>query len=363
MTEGKSGQSKTDAVAARAARVAEEEAEEHRAEEVGRMPRMRAPTKATGGGGYTFADKVAAGFLTQLLKRAFPIEPDFGPIVEVHFEARDSGQILDDLLLILKYGNATTRCATSVRSNRQLTAAGFNDEFVQDAWEQWNGAAGPNFNRETDLLGLIVGVVGSQTLEEWRGLQKQSFATTPERMVERLTDSQQSSGTQRAIFQSLRGAVNGVSRDPVETARLASRIRVLPFSEGDEGEYINWCAEIVLDGTVDEGRKLWGRLLQLAAENRGTGGYFDLPKLLSVLRPDFELRDYPDFEASWRRIEAVSSENAKGIRRVIGQDIHLARTAETDAISTEIASHNIVVIVGESGNGKSALVSRLVAVT
>jgi hypothetical protein len=99
MTEAKSEKAKANAVAAPVARVAEEEAEEHRAEEVGRMTRMRAPTKATGGGGYTFADKVAAGFLAQMLKRAFPIEPEFGPITEVHFETRDSGKILDDLLL------------------------------------------------------------------------------------------------------------------------------------------------------------------------------------------------------------------------------------------------------------------------
>lgn len=68
------------------------------------MSRETAPTKATGGGGYTFADKVAAGFLVQLLRRTFPMEPDFGPIAEVHFEARDAGQVLDDLLLILKRG-------------------------------------------------------------------------------------------------------------------------------------------------------------------------------------------------------------------------------------------------------------------
>ena len=324
------------------------------------MPRMSAPTKATGGGGFTYADKVAAGFLAQLLKRAFPIEPDFGSIAEVHFEARDSGQILYDLLLVLKHGNETTRCAISVKSNRQRTRAGFNNEFVQDAWEQWNGPPGSSFNRETDLLGLIVGVIDNQTLEEWRGLQKQDVATTPERMVQRLADSQQSSATQRAIFQSLRRALTGVSPDQLETARLASRIRVLPFLEGEEGEYINRCAEIVLDGNLGEGAKLWSRLLQLAAENRGTGGYFDLPKLVRTLRPDFELRGYPDFEADWKRIEAVSSENLKGIRSVIGKDIQLARTGEVDAISTEVAGHDIVVIAGESGSGKSALVSRLV---
>jgi len=325
------------------------------------MSRETAPTKATGGGGYTFADKVAAGFLAQLLKRMFPLEPDFGPVAEVHFEARDSGQILDDLLLILKRGTEATRCAISVKSNRQLTKAGFNDDFVRDAWEQWNVADESTFNRETDLLGLIVGVVDSPTLEEWRALQKQDFATTPERMLQRLSGSHQSSATQRAIFESLHRAAGGVSPEPLEAARLASRIRVLPFLDGEEGAYINRCAEIVLDGSLGEGAKLWSRLLQLAAENRGTGGYFDLPKLVRTLRPDFELRDYPDFEVDWKRIEAVSIDNARGVRSVIGTGTALPRSDEIQAISKEIAQHNVVVIVGESGSGKSALVSRLVA--
>jgi hypothetical protein len=98
--------------------------------------------KPPAAGGFTFADKVAAGFLAEMLRRAFPIEPGFGPIADVHFDARDSEQILDDLLLGLKRGTGATRCAISVRSNRQLTKAGFSDDFVRDAWEQWNGADG-----------------------------------------------------------------------------------------------------------------------------------------------------------------------------------------------------------------------------
>ena len=325
-----------------------------------RMPKMRAPTKATGGGGFTFADKVAARFLVQMLKRAFPLDPELGPIAEMHFEASDTGQVLDDILLILKRESQETRCAISVKSNRQLTKAGFNDEFVRDVWDQWNGATGSNFNRETDLLGLTVGMIDNQTLEEWRRLQKQAVSTIPERIVQRLADSQQSSAIQRAIFQSLRRVRNGVSPDPLETARLVSRIRVLPFLEGEEGEYINRCAEIVLAGSLAEARDLWSRLLQLAAENRDTGGYFDLPKLVRTLRPAFELRDYPDFEADWKRIEAVSYENVRNVRSVIGKDIQLARTVETDAVSTAVAGNNVVVIAGESGSGKSALVSRLV---
>jgi hypothetical protein len=148
------------------------------------MSRNSAPTKATGGGGYTFADKVGASFLARMLGREFPVEPEFGTISQLHFEARDAGQILDDLGLVLSHGTESTRCAISVKSNRQLTKTGFNAEFVGDAWEQWTAAS---FNKETDLLGLIVGVIDAPTLEEWREMQTQGFAATPERLLQRMT--------------------------------------------------------------------------------------------------------------------------------------------------------------------------------
>jgi hypothetical protein len=325
------------------------------------MSRENAPTKATGGGGYTFADKVAAVFLAQMLGCKFPLEPDFGPVTELHFETRDSGHVLDDLLLVLRRGNDEIRCVVSVKSNRQLTKAGFNSEFVQDAWEEWRAGDGTNFDPAKDILGLIVGVIDEPTLHEWQELQKQATSTTPERLSARLQNDGQSSAVQRAIFESLRKAPNGNVPDAVETARLVSRLRVLRFSDDREGEYINLCADIVRAGTVEEGAKLWSRLLHLASENRSTGGYFDLPKLIRVLRPDFELQDYPDFKNDWSKIESVATENIRAVRNVIGSGIQLARQDEKARLATEVGAHNVVVITGESGSGKSAVVSQLVS--
>ena len=132
------------------------------------MSKQNAPTKATGGGGYTFADKVAAGFLAHMLKRKFPLEPDLGVIAELHFETRDIGHVLDDLMLVLKRGLDVTNCFVSVKSNRQLTKEGFNEEFVQDAWNEWKGSSDSAFDRSKDILGLIVGQIDDPTLQEWQ---------------------------------------------------------------------------------------------------------------------------------------------------------------------------------------------------
>ena len=323
------------------------------------MSKQNAPTKATGGGGYTFADKVAAGFLVQMLKRRFPLEPSLGVITELHFETRDIGHVLDDLLLVLKRGLDTTNCFVSVKSNRQLTKEGFSKEFVEDAWREWNGGSGSTFNRSKDILGLIVGVIDESTLQEWQVLQKQASSTTPERLSARLqNDSQLSNKMQRSIFDGLRGLSDG-EMDRVETARLAARIRVLRFSDAADGDFINICAEIVRGGLLEDGAKLWSRLIHLASESRATGGYFDLPKLIGELRPSFDLQDHPDLRVDWTKVDAISAENIGGIRSVLGSGIRLVRSEEKSQLSSDIKANNVIVVSGESGSGKSAMVSQL----
>jgi len=320
--------------------------------------RESAPTKSTGGGGYTFADKIAAGFLVRMLDRSLPIEPARGPILALHFETRDAGNLLDDLSIDLAHGTNKSHCLISVKSNRQLTTSGFNAEFVQDAWEQWKQPSTASYNRDVDLLGLAVGTISDSAFEEWKGLSEQAQATTPDRLVERLANPGQMSEAHREIFAGLH---DPTQTDALETARLASRIRVFPFSEGYESKFITFCSKIVSAGTLDEGKKLWDRLLVLAAENRGTGGFYDLPKLIDALRPDFVLHDYPDYEADWRRVEAVSKENADGIGRTLGGVVQLPRAAERAALTEALAQNNIVVLAAESGSGKSAVVATFVS--
>jgi hypothetical protein len=196
-------------------------------------------TKATGGGGYTFADKVAAGFLATILRRKLPLDPELGQIIALDFETRDAGNVLDDLLLILQRGQEQTRCPVSVKSNRQLTKVGFNAEFVRDAWDQWNGGPSSDFDPARDILGLIVGIIDEPTLNEWQELRKEAASTTPNRLVKRLQNGGQLSASQRKIFESLRRISDVAERDAEETARLVARLHILRFSDYSEGDSIN----------------------------------------------------------------------------------------------------------------------------
>ena len=141
---------------------------------------------------------------------------------------------------------------------------------------------------------------------------------------------------------------------------LAARFHVLNFNRNqEEGRYINQCALLVSSGTVEEGTKLWKVLCQLAADNRGTGGYFDVPKLLRTLRCTFDLVDYPDFKADWMRLDTITGDNLANVRSVLGKDIHLDRNAEVASLLKSIGEHEVTFLAGESGSGKSSLVAQV----
>lgn len=326
------------------------------------MAKEKATTKSTGGGGFTFADKVAAAFLARLLRRDLVLGADVGPIAEIDFETRESGNLLDDLQITFRREQQATRLLLSVKSNRQLTKSGFNSEFVADAWEQWQGSPATRpFDPENDLLGLTVGAIDDQALDEWKVIHQQAIDSTPQRLLDRLLPEGQSNPTQRAIFESLRATDTEAKRDALETARLAARVRVFPFSDKDENEAINLCTEIVADGSLPEAQNLWGRLLQIAAEGRGTGAHLDLPILVRKLWPDFDLRDYPDFQADWQKLEAISRENIENeVRTSLGTGVHLSRTGTQADVAAEVEKNNVTVVTGESGSGKSSLISEIV---
>lgn len=324
-----------------------------------KTPRKRSSTAATGGKGYTFADKVAAGFLVQMLARSFPVGDPPGFISEIHFETKESGRNLDDLHLILQHGSGSAGWSISVKSNRQLTGNGFNNTLVADLWTDWNGQGGSNFDQNSDLLGLVTGAVGDGPLHDWEELRQEASDATPERFLQRLDGTKQISAGKKKLFHSLypTGSPDQAQRE--STVRLAARVHVLHFKTKEEGRYLNQCALLVSSGTLDEGKKLWNALCQLAADNRGTGGFFDVPKLLQRLRGVFDLVDYPDFKADWTRLDAVTGDNLAHVRSVLGVDIHLDRNEDVASLASSLSEHDVTFLAGESGSGKSSLVAQV----
>jgi hypothetical protein len=222
------------------------------------MSRKRSSTAATGGKGFTFADKVAAAFFVQMLAREYPLEQSLGLVTELDFETKESGRSLDDLHLLFRSGSQVSRWSISVKSNRQLTRNGLNPEFVHDAWAEWRNEDGSGFDQTSDLLGIVIGVAGERPLHDWEEVRKEASDPTPERFLLRLVEGEnQISSAKRKLFESLYPVKQPDRPQREETVRLAARLHVRHFNEKkDEGRCINQCAELVSAASIEEGTKL-----------------------------------------------------------------------------------------------------------
>jgi hypothetical protein len=69
---------------------------------------------------------------------------------------------------------------------------------------------------------------------------------------------------------------------------------------------------------------------------------------LRQLRGGCELKDYPNFEADWSKLESISTQNLRSVRAVVGNGITLTRTEELNTLTQAVASVPMTLVVGES---------------
>jgi hypothetical protein len=328
------------------------------------MPRRSAPVKNTGGEGFSFEDQVAGSFLLDMLRRAFPFGVDAGYPTRLDWQVKDLGWHIDDLLLELENSrHEIARAAVSVKSNAHLNSNGFSAPFVQDAWAQWRGEPGKPFNSTRDFLVLAVGSLAQTVKEAWQAIESQAALTDPVRLAARLAVAGgQSDVLQRNIFASVFDASANLAPPGTqdETAALVARMRVVEWNVSLEGEAVNRCAALTAEGSVEVGEELWPRLQEIAKEKR-PGGTITLAQLLDKLRPDFNLKDYPDYQAAWAMLDRISKGNRTAVHDVVGAGVRLDLASDLEALDERLRKNGAVAVLAESGAGKSALVAKLVS--
>ncbi len=332
------------------------------------MAKQIAPVSLSGGQGFNYEDQVAARFLVDMLAGVASFGCDFGQIVRVDWQTRDAHRLLDDLAVTFKSQTGQHVAECSIKSDRQVTSGGFPVNFVEAAWEQWHHALHPDFNKERDLLVLVVGELANDVQESWSTLLRQSLATTNERFLERHKapvgdQGSQSSETARSILKSLYCPNSLQSKGPSDamvTVDLVRRIRLIHYDfESEPSRHREWsisdCQRLVRNSSLEEAKRLWISLVSIASELRGLGGSIDLPMLQTKLRPAFQLVDHPDYLSDWRSLRRVSTEILNDIRDTIGDVTTIKRDEDVAKVNQKLDSKQLGLLIGESGTGKSAL--------
>jgi hypothetical protein len=335
-------------------------------------PKKKAPVQLTAGTGFRNENCIAARFLLDLLAGANGLGADFGKIDRVQWQGRDLGWLADDLVIECSASTGKRAAGISIKSDRQVTSAGFPQDFVGIAWAQWFGVKTERVLRgSNDAVALMVGSLSQDVEDVWSNLLSDALRTTPDRMLARLAepvaaDGSQSSALQRALFASLRcpdELRNEGDASDSAAFQLLCRLLLMRFDfeatpSRDHDHALRDCQNILRSGDTDEAKSLWSRLIAIADANRA-GGSLDLAGLLAELRDEFDLRDHPDYQRHWEVLDRSSRELMADIRSQISG---LARLPRDDARAKVLDCLNrdrACFLVGESGSGKSALAKQI----
>ncbi len=318
--------------------------------------------KSTSGEGFFVEDAVAAFLAAHLLSGVSWVGAGEGEILSIQCQMRQDGWLFDDIVLQLKHAQVERKCACSIKSFAVFGKEGSPQDFTKALWEQWLDSTSSGFQQDADSITLIAAHHEPQIREAWIGLCDSARVMSPEKLVNRCVSGVEPSPLRRAAFKSLQmsGKNSEPVREPVEVARLLRRFRLAEHdfhhAESQSTTHaILLCQQALTDVERSRASELWEALVVFCAGVRRKGGEITLPNLLAELGHRFSLKQHPRYAADWSTILAESRQRIDVLPMKIGGLICVERSALVGRLHDLANSQSAVVILGESGNGKSVL--------
>jgi len=318
--------------------------------------------KSTSGEGFFVEDAVVAFLAANLLSGVRWVGAGEGEILSIQCQMRQDGWLFDDVVLHLKHADVEWKCACSIKSFSVFGKEGAPRDFTKALWEQWLDSAGSGFRQDADSITLIAAQHEPQIREAWIGLCDSARVMSPETLANRCVGGLEPSPLRRAAFSSLQGSDdNGeLLREPVEIARLLRQFRLAEHdfhhTESQSATHaILLCQQALSDVARARAVDLWEALVAFCAGIRRKGGKITLPDLLSELAHKFPLKNHPRYAADWFTILSESRQRIEVLPTKIGGLFCVERSELLGRLHDLANSQSAVVILGESGNGKSVL--------
>jgi len=319
-------------------------------------------TRSTAGPGFDFEDRVAAWLLLKTLIGQ-PLPGIAGTASRIQMQVEALGWYLDDILLSsVEETNSRHKLAISCKSNVQVTNAALPADFVVRCWQQWIKPAPNPMQHGADSLALVTRGANSAFMATWSELKNAAGDNDAALALGRM----RATAKQRAVFDSVKSPAKdaGAVVTDADVVGMVNAITVLPVDfhiadSENEKQAVGDCRKLLVNGSLTEGRRLWGELVSQARSTRLGSGTLDLPDLWRRLRGEFSLREHPDFEASWRRLRALTADYKATIETALSNGVALDRKKEVNELVSTLVGETECVIFGESGSGKSSLVKTI----
>jgi hypothetical protein len=340
-------------------------------DDIGKRKQSASPY-STGGGGFTFEHRLGALLLTRMLTGGPVTAMDDRTPQGVAFQ-QSPAALADDLVVTTPAadGVTTVRLDIAVRRTPQFIKSHKTTRELVATLVRADLAA----ERKTDPAlehRLAVAVSGRQThgqelADLARVARGQSNADDFEALIR--TPGKYKLGSRLDHLTAMVAAALDVIGDDTagtkehRSWRLLQRLRIwqVDLEEGHEDEWTRLVADltpVAIDGTQEQAAALRDRLARLSAQLAQTAGKLDGPALRRQLHGHLAAEHAAP--PGWTRLTALDEQARATVARTLASgdsnELLLPRTSARDALRAALGTGGELLVVGDSGVGKSALV-------
>jgi hypothetical protein len=279
------------------------------------------------------------------------------------FQSRVDGWLLDDLLADF---DGARRAAVSVKSSLMFRGGRAPGEFVRDCWQLRLDPGKTNFSPDRDRLVLAASELPSGTRKAVDDAIARAGAA-PDLLDTRIRRPRWTNDGVREFVKSFRcpSDLKRLHRGAdMRNGMLLRAVRVANYDFGrvdseSEKNAVALCQQAVRSGTRRDASVLWRELQRVARKYRPASGSLDLEGLLDELRGTASLKAHPDYRHDWDVLAEASRSWADDTKDVIGTGLHIPREEFRQEVLRAANEARLLVVLGESGIGKSALLKDL----
>jgi hypothetical protein len=321
---------------------------------------------ATGGEGVFFEQHVGAYWLAQLLVQSIPPILTDALVVEVHFQTENLGYHTDDILVVCERLNR--RANLVVQAKRTFTVSASDEQCQKAIGDFWKDYTRANpFNQNDDRLVLVTLRGTNVLLDHFSGLLDAARAAASANEFERRL-SLKGFISRKSIKQcdDIRQIISDVDGRPIGAKEIWPFLRVLHVisldlhtSTSQTEAHIKTLLAMKSTATnpVAVAATTWNALLALAS--------IAAPGARALRRSDLApelLADHDPVGTEEQRVLAALKSHTDivlgRIRTTIGAVCHLRRDAMIQRVLEAVASHQVVLVTGPAGSGKSVIAKR-----
>lgn len=326
-------------------------------------PYYLAPSELTSGKGFDFEDLVATWLSSRMLCGLPLSSVCKGEIKKISFQVGNSGWLLDDILLTLKENGRDVNCAISIKSNKQFTAKKAPADFVEAIWRHYLHHDGNVlFDREHDYLGIITSPLSGAAKNSLNSVLSKVQHSIDDELSIKMTNGQFSKDITDLYnsFACPNDLKDNHSVIAIDQDNLLKRL-VIFSSDIHEQQSYNFsqsllnCQHALKDPKPELSHNLFDRLHLMVKSTRVNEGSLDNTAFIRQLSHEFSFKGHPNYFNDINILAKYSQNAQDNLPHLIGGRLAVDRTGLLNKVKAELEQHPLLVMVGESGAGKSVL--------